>query len=78
MNLEYEKLPADYLEREFAGYQAVSAEDINRVAQKYLRPEELTIFIVGDFEKIAEQAAALGPIHAVTPFEFEEPSGGGQ
>src|SRR3990172_1195143 len=70
MNLEYEKLPPDYLEKEFAGYQAVTAEDIDRVARQYLLPDQLTMFIVGDFEKIADQAATLGPVHQVTPFQF--------
>ena len=71
MNLEYDQLPMDYLEKEFAGYQAVTAEDIERVAGKYLQPDQLTMFIVGDFAKVAEQAAALGPVHEVTPFQFE-------
>jgi zinc protease len=71
MNLEYEGLPPDYLEKEFAGYQAVTAEDIERVARKYLKPDQLTVFIVGDFPKIAKEAAALGPVHEVTPFQFD-------
>lgn len=70
MNLEYEHLPPDYLEKEFAGYQAVTSEDIDRVARKYLHPDQLTIFIVGDFDKFAKEAAALGPIHEVKPFQF--------
>jgi zinc protease len=71
MDLEYEGLPADYLEKEFAGYQAVTAEDIERVARQYLKPDQLTIFIVGDFAKIAQEAAQLGPLHEVQPFQFE-------
>jgi len=74
MNLEFEKLPPDYLEKEFSGYQAVTAADIDRVARQYLKPEELTIFVVGDFAKISKEAAALGPIHEVTPFQFEAAS----
>ena len=70
MNLEYKKLPPDYLEKEFAGYQAVTTEDIDRVARQYLLPDQLTMFIVGNFAPISEEAAALGPVHAVTPFQF--------
>ena len=70
MNLEYEKLPPDYLEKEFAGYQAVTAEEIDRVARQYLLPDQLTMFIVGNFESFAGQASALGPVHRVTPFQF--------
>jgi zinc protease len=71
MNLEYEKLPPDYLEKEFASYQAVSAEDIDRVAQKYLHPDQLTMFIVGDVDKFKDQLTQLGPVHPVTPFQFD-------
>ncbi len=71
MGLEYEGLPADHLEKEFAGYQAVQAEDIERVGREYLQPEKLAIFIVGDFAPITEQAAGLGTIHEVSPFALE-------
>ncbi|HEY7679596.1 MAG TPA: pitrilysin family protein [Terriglobia bacterium] len=71
MELEYEGLPSDHLEKEFAGYQAVTAEDIERVARQYLKPDQLTIFIVGNFAQIAQEAAALGPVHEVQPFQFE-------
>jgi predicted Zn-dependent peptidase len=74
MRLEYEGLPADYLQKEFAGYQAVTAADIERVARQYLHPDQLTIFIVGDFEKFADQAAQLGPVQAWPPFQFEQPA----
>lgn len=72
MNLEFDGLPADHLQKEFAGYAAVTAADIERVAKQYLKPDQLTIFIVGDFPKIAEQAAALGPAHEIQPFQFGE------
>jgi zinc protease len=73
MRLEYEHLPPDYLEKEFAGYQAVTPQDIQRVAEQYLHPDQLTTFIVGDFAKFAQEAAELGPVHEVHPFQFEPP-----
>jgi predicted Zn-dependent peptidase len=73
MRLEYEHLPPDYLEKEFAGYQAVTPQDIQRVAEQYLHPDQLTTFIVGDFAKFAQAAAELGPVHEVHPFQFEPP-----
>ena len=76
MGLEFDGLPPDTLEKEFAGYNAVTAADIERVAKKYLRPEELTLFVVGDFPNFAEQAKALGTAHEVQPFNFGEPPGG--
>lgn len=70
MHVEYEGLPSDYLQKEFEGYKAVTSEDIERVARQYLHPDQLTIFIVGDFAKFANDAAALGPVHEVQPFQF--------
>jgi len=77
MNLEYEGLPADYLEKEFAGYQAVTPEDIERVAKQYLHTNQLTIFVVGDFPKFAEGMAKYGEAREVTPLEFGPPGGRG-
>ena len=74
MRLEYEHLPADYLEKEFDGYKAVTTADIERVAKKYLRPEDMTVFIVGDYAKfsgdLTKELAQLGEPHKVQPLEF--------
>ena len=70
MGLEYEGLPPDYLEKEFAGYQAVTAADIERVAREYLHPEQLSIIIVGDVDKFKNELAPLGPVKEITPFQF--------
>ena len=76
MRLEYDGLPQDYLEKEFAGYQAVSAEDIERIAKKYLHPDQLTIFIVGDYPKfsqaLAQDLSKYGPAHQIQPLEFKD------
>jgi zinc protease len=72
MRLEYEHLPSDYLEKQFAGYQAVTPEDIERVARKYIHPDQLTIFIVGDYPKIAKDLAKLGEAHQIQPLEFND------
>ena len=78
MRLEYEHLPPDYLEKEFQGYQAVTPEEIERVARKYLKPEELTILIVGDYSKLSEELSRLGQPKEIQPLQFEDgnpPSG---
>ena len=72
MRLEYERLPADYLEKEFAGYQTVTTEDIERVARKYLHSDQLTIFIVGDYTKFAQDLAKLGQPHQIQPLQFSD------
>jgi zinc protease len=76
MRVEYEGLPQDYLEKEFAGYQAVTPEEIERVARKYLHPDQLTIFIVGDYPKfskdLAQDLGTYGPPQKVQPLEFSD------
>jgi len=74
MHVEFDHLPSDYLEKEFAGYQAVTPEDVERVAKKYLHPDQLTIFIVGDYPKFAQDLAKLGQPHQIQPLEFGEAS----
>jgi predicted Zn-dependent peptidase len=48
-------LPDDYLQTYRDRINAVTAEDIQRVAQKYVRPEEAAIVIVGDAAETSEQ-----------------------
>ena len=76
MRLEYESFPADYLEKEYRGYLAVTPEDIRSVASKYLKPEQLTILIVGDYPKFAEELTQLGQPKQIQPLQFDGPSQG--
>ncbi len=48
-------LPDDYLQTYRDRINAVTAEDIQRVAQEYVRPEEAAIVIVGDAAETSEQ-----------------------
>jgi zinc protease len=48
-------LPTDYLKTYRDQINAVSAEDIQRVAQKYIRPDQAAVVIVGDAEEISAQ-----------------------
>jgi zinc protease len=50
-------LPDDYLQSYRSNVEAVSSEDVQRVARKYVRPEEMAIVIVGDAKEIIPQAA---------------------
>lgn len=48
-------LPDDYLQTYRDQINAVTAKDIQRVAQKYIRPEEAVIVVVGDAAETSEQ-----------------------
>lgn len=49
-------LPDDYLQSYRTNVDAITAEDVMRVAKKYVRPEEIAMVIVGDAEEILPQA----------------------
>ena len=55
-------LPADYWDTYPAQLQAVTAEDVQRVAQKYLKPEALQIVAVGEGSKIRSVLEKYGPV----------------
>lgn len=50
-------LPADYLERYRDQVQAVTIEQIQDVAQRYVKPAQASVVIVGDGRQIADQVA---------------------
>jgi len=45
-------LPEDYYQQFIRSVNAVTREDVVRVAQKYIDPDHLALVIVGDREKI--------------------------
>jgi zinc protease len=62
------KLPDDYFAKYVQNIQAVSAADVQRVAQKYVQPDHLAVVVVGD-QKVIEpgiRALNLGPITVMT------------
>ena len=48
-------LPDNYLERYRDRVQAVTVEDIQRIAQKYVKPDEAALIVVGDGVSVLEQ-----------------------
>jgi zinc protease len=56
------ELPADYWDTYPQKIAAVTPEDIQRVAQKYLDLDKLQIVAVGDAKKIAEELKTFGPV----------------
>jgi len=62
------KLPDDYFSKYVQNIQAVTAADVQRVAQKYIKPDHLAVVIVGDLKVIEPgiRALNLGPIKTMT------------
>ncbi len=62
------KLPSDYFEKYVQNIQAITAGDVQRVAQKYLAPNRFAVVVVGDEKTIEPGIAALnlGPIKKMT------------
>lgn len=60
-------LPADYWDTYPAKITAVTAEDVQRAARKYLDPGNLQVVAVGDASKIKSALEAYGPITIYEP-----------
>jgi zinc protease len=56
VNQQLYRLPDDYLETYRDNIAAVTADDVKRVAEKYVKPDEAAIVIVGDGGEILRQA----------------------
>jgi len=65
VDIEYEELPLNYLETYIANVQAVNQEDVQRVARKYLHPDEIKILVVGDNEKFDKPLDSFGKVNVI-------------
>ncbi|MFN2442738.1 MAG: insulinase family protein [Thermoanaerobaculia bacterium] len=74
MTLEFYGYPADFLERYQAGVRTVDAEDVQRVANKFVRPDELALLVVGN---PADFDADLSTRGEVTEIDITIPEPGG-
>ena len=63
-NLEFNNRPMDYFDSYVERYEAVTVEDIQRVAREYLRPEKLIIMIAGNIEQSRAGADEMLPNQA--------------
>jgi predicted Zn-dependent peptidase len=70
MSLEYDNYPPDYYQKYLDNVRAVTVEDMRRVAEKYLRPGDLTIVVLGDTTKITGDLGDFGLVNKIT---LEEP-----
>jgi zinc protease len=62
MAYEYYGYPLDFLDRYRAGIEKTTAEDVARVARKYIHPEQFVTLVVGNPEEIGDQLKGLGPV----------------
>ena len=55
-------LPENYWDDYLAKIASVGIDDIQSVAQKYIRPEEMSIVLVGDANLLSDKFSAYGPV----------------
>ncbi len=60
LRLDYYNYPPEYLETYRAELAAVTIDDVQRVARKYLHPDQLQIVLVGDSEQYRDKISTLG------------------
>lgn len=64
LNVRLNRLPKNYLENYVPRVRAVTAEQVQAVAARYLDPETLAIVLVGDAARISEKIRKLAPPEA--------------
>jgi zinc protease len=71
MSLEYDDYPPDYYQKYLDNIRAVTLDDIRRVADKYIKPDSMTIVVVADTSAIVGDLSDFG---TVTRLELEAPN----
>jgi predicted Zn-dependent peptidase len=65
MTYSYYDYPLDFLNQVREGVQAVDANEVHRVAQKYLRPDDMKIVAVGNGDDFGRPLADLGEVETI-------------
>ncbi|OPZ72935.1 MAG: Peptidase M16 inactive domain protein [bacterium ADurb.Bin478] len=58
-------LPLDYLQKLRAQIEQVTVADVQRAAQKYLRPDQVQILVVGNPAEFGEPLSKIGPVNEI-------------
>jgi zinc protease len=77
VDLEFYGYPADYYQQYPAKLQAVTADDVARVAKKYVSPAQTSVLIVGkekDFDKPLSTLGTVTPIDIAIPEPGAKPA----
>lgn len=72
VDIEYKGLPLDYLDTYVSNIQAVTKEDVLRVARKYLHPDKITLLVVGDEERFDRPLSEFGQVNTIELKQLEE------
>jgi predicted Zn-dependent peptidase len=65
INLQYFGYPADYLDTYIDKIMAVTKEDVQRVAKKYIHPDQMIILVVGDKSRLVTPLDDLGKMSEI-------------
>jgi zinc protease len=80
IGLEFYGFPANYYEQYPANLQKVTAEDVARVAKKYVHPDQIAVLVVGkekDFDKPLSTLGTVTPIDITIPEPGAKPAAAG-
>ena len=72
---EFYGYPADFLERYRTGIEKTTPADVDRVAHKYVHPEQFAVLVVGNDKEFVKPLTQLGQ---VTPIDITIPEPGAQ
>lgn len=67
MSLEFDGYPLDYYDKYLENYRRVTLADVRQVAQKYLKPDQLTYIVVGKPETFEKPLSEFGKITNIEP-----------
>lgn len=62
---EYRDLPPDAFENFVKGVRNTTIEDVQQMAQKYLKPDSMQILVVGNKEEIGDQLTKYGKVNEI-------------
>lgn len=74
MRYEYYGYPEDFIFQYRRGVEATTVEDIQRVAQKYLHPDEIVTLVVGNAEAIVPPLTSLSETVTSVDITIPEPT----
>jgi zinc protease len=63
--LEFDGFPLDQLQRAIAAYEAMSIEDVDAAARRYLHPDGLVMLAVGKAADLDTTLSVLGPLREI-------------